>query len=143
MPCLTNHPDLAGLALGALSTLRVVTCRVERGLPELVGAALRFAQDAGAIVDNFHAGGLCATPIRAGAAAMACRGNDGRAGRRINGIYASRAGATGPDGLCRNAASNPPCGRLPRLKSYPRRHREMGRGKPAPRITGPVAHKTW
>lgn len=60
MPCLANHPDLAGLALGALATVRLVTCRNEAGAPELVGAALRFARHADAIVDNFHAGGLAA-----------------------------------------------------------------------------------
>ncbi len=60
MRCLANHPDLAGLALGALATVRLVTCRNEAGVPEPVGAALRFAQRADAIVDNFHAGGLAA-----------------------------------------------------------------------------------
>jgi hypothetical protein len=66
MPCLANHPDLASLALGALSTVRLVTCRDEQGNPELIGAALRFAQRADAIVDNFHAGGLAATIDLAG-----------------------------------------------------------------------------
>ncbi len=60
MPCLVNHPAFAGLALDALSTLRIVTCRNEAGAPEVVAAALRFPCRAGAVVDNFHAGGLAA-----------------------------------------------------------------------------------
>jgi hypothetical protein len=48
------------LAQGALSTLRMVTIRDEAGNPELLAAALRFPRRAGALVDNFHAGGLAA-----------------------------------------------------------------------------------
>lgn len=59
-PCLANHPAFEGLALGTLSTLRIVTCRDERDEPETVAVAMRFAQRAGAVVDNFHAGGLAA-----------------------------------------------------------------------------------
>jgi hypothetical protein len=59
-PCLTNHAELAPLAQGALSTLRMVTVRNEAGDPELLAAALRFPRRAGALVDNFHAGGLAA-----------------------------------------------------------------------------------
>lgn len=59
-PCMTNHPALAGLALGALSTLRIVTCRDESHRPETVAAAMRFPRRVGAVVDNFHAGGLAA-----------------------------------------------------------------------------------
>lgn len=61
MPRLENHAALADLALGALSTVRIVTCRNERGLPEVMAAALRFPRRLGAIVDNFHAGGLAAS----------------------------------------------------------------------------------
>ena len=60
MPCLANHPAFAGLSLGALSTLRIVTCHNETGAPEVVAAALRFPCREGAVVDNFHAGGLAA-----------------------------------------------------------------------------------
>ena len=60
MPRLENHPAFADVSLDALSTLRIVTCRNERNLPEVMAAALRFARDVGAIVDNFHAGGLAA-----------------------------------------------------------------------------------
>ena len=60
MACLANHPALAALALGALSTLRIVTCRNEGDVPEVLAAALRFPHRAGAVVDNFHAGGLAA-----------------------------------------------------------------------------------
>lgn len=60
MPRLTNHPAFAGLAVDTLSTLRILTCRNEAGAPETVAAALRFPRRAGAVVDNFHAGGLAA-----------------------------------------------------------------------------------
>jgi hypothetical protein len=60
MPCLANHPAFAGLALGALSTLRIVTCRNEIGAPEVMATALRFPRRDEAVVDNFHAGGLAA-----------------------------------------------------------------------------------
>lgn len=60
MPCLANHPAFAGLSLGALSTLRIVTCRNETGVPEVVATAMRFPCREGAVVDNFHAGGLAA-----------------------------------------------------------------------------------
>jgi hypothetical protein len=59
-PCLANHPAFEGLALSALSTLRIVTCRNEREEPETMAVALRFPRDAGSEVDNFHAGGLAA-----------------------------------------------------------------------------------
>lgn len=60
LPRLANHPDFTGLTLGALATLRIVTCRNEENIPEAVAAALRLARGAGAVVDNFHAGGLAA-----------------------------------------------------------------------------------
>ncbi len=59
-PCLANHPAFEGLALGALSTLRIVTCRNEREEPETMAVALRFPRNAESVVDNFHAGGLAA-----------------------------------------------------------------------------------
>lgn len=59
-PSLINHPALAGLALGTLSTLRIVTCRDESDKPETVAVAMRCPRRAGAVVDNFHAGGLAA-----------------------------------------------------------------------------------
>jgi hypothetical protein len=57
-PCVVNHPAFEGLALGALSTLRILTCRNERDEPETVAVALRFPRRPNAVVDNFHAGGL-------------------------------------------------------------------------------------
>ncbi len=59
-PRLVNHAAFAGLALGALSTLRIVTCRNERNEPETVAAVLRSPRRSDAVVDNFHAGGLAA-----------------------------------------------------------------------------------
>ena len=55
---LKNHPDLAPLNNGALSTVRVLTCLNEQGEPEVVGAAMRMAIGANHVVDNLHAGGI-------------------------------------------------------------------------------------
>jgi hypothetical protein len=55
-----NHPEVAELSPGALSTVRIVTCRGEDGRPEVTHAVLRMARDASVVVDNFHAGGLAA-----------------------------------------------------------------------------------
>ena len=56
----TNHPDLADLSPGALSTVRVLTCLDENGAPEILYAVLRMASRTGGVVDNFHAGGIAA-----------------------------------------------------------------------------------
>lgn len=55
-----NHHDLRDLANGALATVRIVTCRNERGEFEATNAVLRMAQGPNHVVDNFHAGGLAA-----------------------------------------------------------------------------------
>ena len=60
-PRRTNHPDMADLGNGALATVRVVTCRNERGEFEVTNAVLRMAQGRNHVVDNFHAGGLAAS----------------------------------------------------------------------------------
>src|SRR5206468_11710668 len=59
-PRLTNHPALADLCNGALSTVRVLTIENERGGYEVTHAVLRMAVGAHATVDNFHAGGIAA-----------------------------------------------------------------------------------
>lgn len=59
-PRLVNHPELADINLGALSTLRMVTALDEQEKPELIGAVLRMPSRADSAVDNFHAGGIAA-----------------------------------------------------------------------------------
>ena len=59
-PRRVNHPELAPLSNGALATVRIVTCRNERGGFEATNAVLRMAQGRNHVVDNFHAGGLAA-----------------------------------------------------------------------------------
>ena len=54
--CLVNHPDLAGLSHG-LSSLRITSCRNERGGFEVTNATLKFSFAGGSSVDNFHRGG--------------------------------------------------------------------------------------
>ena len=54
--CLVNHPDLAGLSHG-LSSLRITSCRNERGGFEVTNATLKFSFASGCSVDNFHRGG--------------------------------------------------------------------------------------
>lgn len=53
----TNHPQLAPLSPGALATVRLLTCRNERGEFEATNALLRMGTR-NAIVDNMHAGGM-------------------------------------------------------------------------------------
>jgi hypothetical protein len=57
---LVNHPTVADLSNGALSTVRIVTCLDERGDPEVITAVLRMPQGENVIIDNFHAGGIAA-----------------------------------------------------------------------------------
>jgi hypothetical protein len=57
---LVNHPDLADLTPGALSTVRLLTILNEAGEPEAVNAAFRMAISRTSAVDNFHAGGIAA-----------------------------------------------------------------------------------
>jgi hypothetical protein len=59
-PCLTNHPDLADLALDAVPTCRVVTIIDESGTPEPVIAIFRMPAVPGSVVDNMHRGGIAA-----------------------------------------------------------------------------------
>jgi hypothetical protein len=59
-PRLTNHPDIADLTPGALSTVRLLTILNEAGEPEAVNAAFRMAISKTSPVDNFHAGGIAA-----------------------------------------------------------------------------------
>ena len=59
-PCLTNHPDLADLALDAVVTCRIVTMTNEAGEPEPVIATFRMPAVRGAVVDNMHRGGIAA-----------------------------------------------------------------------------------
>jgi len=60
-PRLANHPALADLGNGALSTARIVTILNEHGVPEATDAVFRMAIGSNRIVDNFHAGGLAAS----------------------------------------------------------------------------------
>jgi len=60
-PRLVNHRDIRDLSNGgALATVRVMTCRNERGEYEVTNAAFRMAQGNNVVVDNFHAGGILA-----------------------------------------------------------------------------------
>jgi hypothetical protein len=57
---LVNHSALAEIACGTLATIRIVTCRNEKGCFEVTNAAFRMPRVAGSTVDNFHAGGIAA-----------------------------------------------------------------------------------
>jgi len=59
-PRLVNHPDIADLSNGALSTVRILTIENERGEFEPTHAVLRMAVGSNTTVDNFHAGGIAA-----------------------------------------------------------------------------------
>ncbi len=59
-PRVRNHPAIADLSNGALATVRIMTCRNERGEYEVTNAAFRMAQGRNEVVDNFHAGGIVA-----------------------------------------------------------------------------------
>jgi Sugar-transfer associated ATP-grasp len=59
-PRLRNHPAIADLSNGALSTVRLVTIVNERDEFEPSHAVLRMAVGANTVVDNFHAGGVAA-----------------------------------------------------------------------------------
>jgi hypothetical protein len=61
---LATHPDLLDLTAGALCTVRMVTCRNERGAIEHIVSILRMARDPSRVVDNCHAGGIasCVDP---------------------------------------------------------------------------------
>jgi hypothetical protein len=55
-----NHPSLDDLNVGALNTVRVVSCLNETGAAEITHAVLRMARNPGTLVDNFHGGGIAA-----------------------------------------------------------------------------------
>ena len=55
-----NHHDLLDLGAGALSTVRLLSCRNEVGDYEATCAAFRMSVNPDSPVDNFHAGGVAA-----------------------------------------------------------------------------------
>jgi len=55
-----NHHDLLDLSAGALSTVRMLSCRNEAGDYEVTDAAFRMSVNPASAVDNFHAGGIAA-----------------------------------------------------------------------------------
>ncbi|MDQ7248145.1 sugar-transfer associated ATP-grasp domain-containing protein [Dongia sedimenti] len=57
---MTNHADLRALSVGALCTVRMLSCLDERGVPEVTDAVLRMSINPQSAVDNFHAGGIAA-----------------------------------------------------------------------------------
>jgi hypothetical protein len=59
-PRVRNHPDIADLSNGALTTVRALSCLNERGEPEIIATAFRMAVGSNTTVDNFHAGGIAA-----------------------------------------------------------------------------------
>lgn len=75
--CLSVDPSLADISPGALPTLRIVTCRDERGVPEVTDVALRLSLSAGA-ADNFNADNLVCGVDARGSAGPALRRIEGR-----------------------------------------------------------------
>jgi hypothetical protein len=59
-PRVRNCSELDDINNDALSTIRVVTCLNEDGLPEVVAGVMRMAVGDNHRVDNFHAGGIAA-----------------------------------------------------------------------------------
>lgn len=59
-PRLSAHPRLRDVTVGALPTVRVVTCLDEAGEPELIGGVFRMSIGTNRTVDNLHAGGIAA-----------------------------------------------------------------------------------
>ncbi|MCL6739809.1 hypothetical protein LZ518_01475 [Sphingomonas sp. RB56-2] len=59
-PRMVNHPAIADLSNGALSTARIMTCLDEKGGAEVVAAVFRMAIGRNTVVDNIHAGGIAA-----------------------------------------------------------------------------------
>jgi hypothetical protein len=60
-PAVHNHTDMRDLSVGALWTVRIMTCRSDRGGHEVTNAALRMSINPKSAVDNFHAGGIAAS----------------------------------------------------------------------------------
>jgi hypothetical protein len=61
-PALANHSALRELSLGALATVRLLTCRDPDGGFEVTNASFRMSVNPKSAVDNIHAGGI-ATPV--------------------------------------------------------------------------------
>lgn len=59
-PALTNHAALRELSVGALATVRVLTCRDLQGRFEVTNAVFRTSANPKSAVDNIHAGGIAA-----------------------------------------------------------------------------------
>lgn len=59
-PRLVNHASIADLSNGALTTIRVLSCLDEQGVPEIIAASFRMAIGRNVTVDNIHAGGIAA-----------------------------------------------------------------------------------
>ncbi len=57
---LRNHHELHDLTAGALSTVRLLSCRNEAGDFEATCAAFRMSVNPASPIDNFHAGGVAA-----------------------------------------------------------------------------------
>ncbi|WP_258039182.1 sugar-transfer associated ATP-grasp domain-containing protein [Nitrosospira multiformis] len=80
-PRLVSHCEIADLANGTLSTVRVMTCRNEKGEFEVTNAAFRMARNKLVVVDNFHAGGIAANvDISTGTLGRGTRGAWGATG---------------------------------------------------------------
>jgi hypothetical protein len=56
----SNHREISRLSAGALSTVRLLSCRNERGDFEVTNAAFRMSVDPKSPVDGFAAGGIAA-----------------------------------------------------------------------------------
>jgi hypothetical protein len=59
-PALVNHAALRELSVGALCTVRLLTCRDEQGGHEVTNASYRMSNNPRSAVDNIHAGGIAA-----------------------------------------------------------------------------------
>jgi hypothetical protein len=59
-PAVTNHAELRELSVGALCTVRLLTCRDEHGGHEATNASFRMSINPKSPVDNIHAGGIAA-----------------------------------------------------------------------------------
>lgn len=70
------HRDLEDLSLNALNTIRMVTCRNEKGEPEHMVSIFRVARETSKVVDNYHAGGL-AVPVDPETGTLGQAGDDG------------------------------------------------------------------
>jgi len=60
-PAFSNHAAFLDLSVGALCTVRLLTCENENGGHEATNASFRMAMNPKSAVDNFHAGGIAAS----------------------------------------------------------------------------------